>query len=297
MKMNKSMVAVAISTAVGLSAYTGAASAVQIAAGDYNMIIQQTPTFTVNGSTYNNIGTDGAWNSTFTFGAPPNNTSQTMTDNGTSVTWNSIQYGSSVLEGDNTTAGTLGITVSASGALSVTSFNVDAVFSTAGGTFVQYANDLTNMDGVSTAGSLTLDMTGRLGAIGNFEFFDKPWNINDWTAPCSTTTGCASNGNTTYSGFTTGSTANSAGTINGANVVNVGDVNADGIDDYTAVLVQASEVGSQWGGFASTPFFETWNVEINSSAVAPIPVPAAVWLFGSGLIGLVGVARRKKTNT
>jgi hypothetical protein len=27
--------------------------------------------------------------------------------------------------------------------------------------------------------------------------------------------------------------------------------------------------------------------------LAPIPVPAAVWLFGSGLLGLVGVARRR----
>lgn len=27
--------------------------------------------------------------------------------------------------------------------------------------------------------------------------------------------------------------------------------------------------------------------------VAPVPVPAAVWLFGSGLIGLIGVARRR----
>ena len=27
--------------------------------------------------------------------------------------------------------------------------------------------------------------------------------------------------------------------------------------------------------------------------LAPIPVPAAVWLFGSGLIGLAGVARRR----
>ena len=26
-----------------------------------------------------------------------------------------------------------------------------------------------------------------------------------------------------------------------------------------------------------------------------VPIPAAVWLFGSGLIGLIGVARRKKT--
>ena len=30
---------------------------------------------------------------------------------------------------------------------------------------------------------------------------------------------------------------------------------------------------------------------INSPVV---PVPAAVWLFGSGLLGLVGIARRKK---
>ena len=33
------------------------------------------------------------------------------------------------------------------------------------------------------------------------------------------------------------------------------------------------------------------NVIVNASVV---PVPAAVWLFGSGLIGLVGFARRKK---
>lgn len=29
--------------------------------------------------------------------------------------------------------------------------------------------------------------------------------------------------------------------------------------------------------------------------VSAIPIPAAVWLFGSGLIGLIGIARRKKT--
>jgi hypothetical protein len=31
------------------------------------------------------------------------------------------------------------------------------------------------------------------------------------------------------------------------------------------------------------------------TAVSTVPVPAAVWLFGSGLLGLVGIARRKKT--
>jgi len=35
-----------------------------------------------------------------------------------------------------------------------------------------------------------------------------------------------------------------------------------------------------------------WAVQ--SGDVSAVPVPAAVWLFGTGLIGLAGVARRKK---
>lgn len=30
-------------------------------------------------------------------------------------------------------------------------------------------------------------------------------------------------------------------------------------------------------------------------SVTPVPIPAAAWLFGSGLLGLAGIARRKKT--
>jgi hypothetical protein len=33
--------------------------------------------------------------------------------------------------------------------------------------------------------------------------------------------------------------------------------------------------------------------EVYVSTVSAVPVPAAVWLFGSGLIGLAGIARRK----
>ena len=36
-----------------------------------------------------------------------------------------------------------------------------------------------------------------------------------------------------------------------------------------------------------------WGLD-NLAAVSPVPVPAAVWLFGSGLIGLFGIAKRKR---
>jgi len=295
MMRNKKLLAAAVATAIGVSIVPGTASAV-IADGNYNMVIQQTPTFEYMGITYNDIGSDGAYNSSFTFGALPGTGSQPMTDNGTLVTGSdSAMRGSSVLEGDNTTAGTIGITMTG-GTYTVNSFNIDAIFATAGGTFAQYANDLSGMGGTESGGTMTFDPTGRLAAISAPNvFFDRPWNINDWTAPCSSTTGCASNGNTTYATFTTEGSTNSAGTVHGSDVVNVGDINGDMIDDYTVRLVSASEVGTQWGGFASVPYIETWNIQILSSPAGVVPVPAAVWLFGSGLLGLVGVARRKKS--
>ncbi len=39
-------------------------------------------------------------------------------------------------------------------------------------------------------------------------------------------------------------------------------------------------------------FFNSWAVHAGNVGV--VPVPAAVWLFGSGLIGLLGVAKRKR---
>jgi hypothetical protein len=41
--------------------------------------------------------------------------------------------------------------------------------------------------------------------------------------------------------------------------------------------------------------FDIMSVHLDGYVAGPVvPVPAAVWLFGSGLLGLVGIARRKK---
>ena len=41
---------------------------------------------------------------------------------------------------------------------------------------------------------------------------------------------------------------------------------------------------------------ESWGLDNVRVAVAAVPIPAAVWLFGSGLVGLIGVARHKRYN-
>ena len=39
--------------------------------------------------------------------------------------------------------------------------------------------------------------------------------------------------------------------------------------------------------------FELMVIPVRSGDISTVPVPAALWLFGSGLLGLVGIARRK----
>ena len=51
--------------------------------------------------------------------------------------------------------------------------------------------------------------------------------------------------------------------------------------------------GEQTGSY-SLAGYQALAVRDGDIALATVPVPAAVWLFGSGLIGLAGVAKRKK---
>ena len=48
------------------------------------------------------------------------------------------------------------------------------------------------------------------------------------------------------------------------------------------------------------PYSDTWShadkfATSHISVYGVVPIPAAVWLFGSGLLGLIGIARRKKS--
>ena len=80
------------------------------------------------------------------------------------------------------------------------------------------------------------------------------------------------------------------------------DQNSDSFDHMVTWLItgnegqgQGNEVGNFVIAWEDLPGggdrdFNDIVVEVN---VAPVPIPAAVWLFGSGLLGLIGIARRK----
>jgi hypothetical protein len=81
----------------------------------------------------------------------------------------------------------------------------------------------------------------------------------------------------------------------------------DGVAGNTFTLAllgsdgSTSLVTSDANGFATTIDVKAAGITINNNAggqitatdVTPTPIPAAAWLFGSGLMGLVGIRRRK----
>jgi hypothetical protein len=65
------------------------------------------------------------------------------------------------------------------------------------------------------------------------------------------------------------------------------DNGASWIADAAVVSLGANSYSVTFGTGANV-------IEVDVQIIPPVPVPAAVWLFASGLLGLVGIARRKK---
>jgi len=70
---------------------------------------------------------------------------------------------------------------------------------------------------------------------------------------------------------------------------------------YLSATEFAPDPSSAWnflfsggGQFANEKGFPFYAWAVHSGDASVVPVPAAVWPFGSGLLGLIGIARRKK---
>lgn len=70
-----------------------------------------------------------------------------------------------------------------------------------------------------------------------------------------------------------------------------------GLDDFSFDVTNLSDLmdGSLTLSIVQTDqYFTRLGMTTLTIETTPTPIPAAAWLFGSGLLGLVGIARRKK---
>ena len=264
--MNKTLLASGMALALGA---TGSANAITaLTDGDYVMQI-----------------TGGC----FDFGNCQTSGAGTLTDNTTANQASIGGFGSGIV-GDGV-MGVIGFTLTG-GNYSVTSYSQDSYLGTTGGTF--YLQDQDGLGAAmggtidNTTGAMTFDPTGRDGIAAKFagSLGLQPWNVDN---------GSDGGGSGLWDTFTTGTSTNRnqgpftpGFTLTGSDLVD-GDPNT-----WTGKLVSAGNIGSAWGDFDMTQYSEVYDITITGEGAPPIPIPAAVWLFGSGLVGLVGVARRRK---
>lgn len=64
---------------------------------------------------------------------------------------------------------------------------------------------------------------------------------------------------------------------------------------YLAIGAPLHALAGSFPGFDNPDTFgDAFSITSQTVQLATVPIPAAVWLFGSGLLGLVGISRRKK---
>ena len=167
----------------------------------------------------------------------------------------------------------------------------------------------TMLDGTGGQVGLDTTVTGSIGGgtwsvASTTPFFGVVWNAHDGTTfgPGTYTIDTIEGG--VYTGVVVG-----AGQIGGHILFDWGataDIDVINVWDVAGSVYTSTDVTAGAGTGANTPItapdgirglgmidgaFVGFNANFDFTAV---PVPAAVWLFGSGLLGLVGVARRRK---
>lgn len=158
--------------------------------------------------------------------------------------------------------------------------------------FPTHINRLVTTSTATNASQISLTGTGLAGAVNRVEQHEVGANLLngcDVNPSCvSTDTTEDSNGNKLQvwgDSFGGNGSVKSAGTGFGSLFFYyIGHSSAGGVTQIPKTL------------FANSQYTATWTLTSDGSVaynLQAVPIPAAVWLFGSALVGLVGVARRR----
>lgn len=159
----------------------------------------------------------------------------------------------------------------------------------------------TMLDGTGGTVGVDTTVTGDIGGGTWAVASTTPFFGQQWTAHSGTTFGPGTYTIDTIQGGTYTVTVG-AGQVGGhilfnwgvssdIDVVNVWDVTDLGGGSFSYFSTDWNGDGIRGAGMIDGPF-QGFNA--NFDFTAAVPVPAAAWLLGSGLMGLVGVARRRK---
>jgi hypothetical protein len=172
----------------------------------------------------------------------------------------------------------------------VTAFAALLSFSSVSGASTIYnLVDHTNAD-YTVSGTITTDDTLGSISVANIE----GWTVNVTGLESFSFSSSDPNAATLDLNFPAGVVATST------------DITVSGAGNFRLVGDTTSNYQPQWG-YSNGTMFLHGVTQTNLSAVdigqegnvvfatAVVPVPAAAWLFGSGLIGLIGVAKRKQS--
>ena len=162
-------------------------------------------------------------------------------------------------------------------------------------TWAQDANINGLMDW-NTANAWAAGLT--IAGVGGWRLPNMDKNDDDTIVNCSSGTQAACADNEYGHLFHYGAGTTLGGGVTSASPGPFSNVQSDG---YWSSTVYAPVPLDAWGFDFSDGFQgnlnkigDVYGWAVQSGNAGVVPVPAAVWLFGSGLLGLIGVARRKK---
>lgn len=162
--------------------------------------------------------------------------------------------------------------------------------------FNSYTNGVSYEFSPIDVGDFTVSVSGSTYG-SSWHFIGPAFNANDvnGTGQLNIATGDLGGTNLAFDKLITGFGANWSGVSN----------------DRTTSIIIGNEVidlpniNGGFFGFISDVAFTSVDFVLTSGAAdgfaidnvvySPVPLPAAAWLFGSGLLGLVGMSRRKKS--